>query len=135
MASQSDNVTASTAACVENWLPFAEQQIRAIEELPDGWDSEGAGRPDSRTVRAGLDLLGTIFTAVCVPKPHINPTPSGGVQFDWESGGRYFELEIIDSANASYYFEDEKLGEAKSGALRFGQPHSEFVRLLDRLIA
>jgi hypothetical protein len=88
------------------WLPFVRKQLRAIEGLPDGWDSHGAPRPDARLVRAGQALIERLAALADVPQPYVNPTRSGGVQFEWEAGDRYFELEVVAQRAAEYLYCD-----------------------------
>ena len=75
------------------WLEQAARQFQAIANLPDGWESY-APPPDVEKLEAGWRLLLRLCQAGDLPKPHINPTRNGGVQFDWEEGPRYFEIEM-----------------------------------------
>ena len=117
-----------------NWLAEAAVQLNAIQNLSDGWDSHGADRPDVNIVRSASSLLTDIFRAADIPKPHINPTPSGGVQFEWESGGRYFEIELVDPYVARYYYQNRDAQEESEGTIYDGEPLLvlvEFVRRVD----
>ena len=96
------------------WLGDAMRQLDAIQNLPDGWDSHNASRPDSMAVHNGAALLASLLEVdKRLPKPRIDPTPSGGVQFCWECGQRYLEIEIVDRDRAQFYFVD---GDAHSEA-------------------
>jgi hypothetical protein len=96
------------------WLGDAIRQLDAIENLPDGWDLHNSARPDSIVVRKGEALLALLLEAdKSLQKPRIDPTPSGGVQFSWECGQRYLEIEILDRDRAQFYFID---GDAHSDA-------------------
>ena len=99
------------------WWDDAARQFEAILRLPGGWDSHGGDPPDPDIVAAARGLLRQLCAAVAVPRPHINPTPSGGVQFEWEQGGRYFELETIDETTAVWFYQDSALGIDDEGEL------------------
>lgn len=91
------------------WLGDAMRQLDAIEKLPDGWDSHDSSRPEMAVVRKGAKLLALLWEADArLPKPHIAPTPSGGVQFCWESGHCYLEIEVLDRDLAQFYFVDRE---------------------------
>jgi hypothetical protein len=116
-----------------DWLPEALRQLDAIEELPDGWDSRGGGRPNPSFVAAARKLLTALLKAMDdVPKPHIHPTPSGGVQFHWESSSLYFEIEVLDADTAQYYFLDRGKPTEAEGQVKLGGPLDEIVQFACR---
>ena len=116
-----------------NWLAEATVQLSAILNLSDGWDSRGAERPDAKVVRSASNLLTHLFRAADIPKPHINPTPSGGVQFDWESGGRYFEIELIDPRVAQYYYQDRDAQKESEGTIYDSERLLELLKFVRRV--
>ncbi|MCH8922010.1 MAG: hypothetical protein IIA67_02540 [Planctomycetes bacterium] len=116
-----------------DWLAEAAGQLSAIQNLGDGWDSRGGVRPRVQVVRSAASLLTSLFRAVDIPKPHINPTPSGGVQFDWEAGGRYFEIELIDPYVAHYYYQDRDAAEESEGTIYSGELLLELLEYLRRV--
>ncbi len=118
----------------DKWLPRAQRQLTAIENLSTDSDLDGGTRSDPRTILRSSVLLNSIFRAMFVPKPHINPTPSGGVQFDWETDDRYFEIELIDPVTAEYYFEDRASGDVKEGTLYGGQPLGDVITCLNHFV-
>lgn len=128
-------ISAVPPAIHKDWLLEAAVQLRAIKNLSDGWDSRGAERPDAEILNSAKSLLTNLFRAADIPKPHINPTPSGGVQFDWESGGRYFEIELIDPYVAQYYYQDRDAQEASEGSIYGGEPLLELVKYLRLIVA
>jgi predicted DNA-binding antitoxin AbrB/MazE fold protein len=113
-----------------NWLPLAERQLDAIKKLGAGWDSYGAEAPDSQIIESASRLMRKICQILLVPKPHINPTPSGGVQFEWESGGKYFEIDLVSSASAEYLYEDSQLHEQVEGVFQAAQLPVEIAEYL-----
>ena len=90
-------------------------QLQAIKTLPDGWDSYGASSPDVRKVDAAWGLLLCLSKDESLPRPYVNPTRNGGVQFEWESGGRYFELEVVAERAATYLYRDDDTSVEQSG--------------------
>jgi hypothetical protein len=103
----------------------------AIARLRDGWDSQGGAAPDLATVDAGKRLLASLFRAdPAIPKPHIHPTRSGGVQLHWESGPRYFEVELLDPRTARYYYVDERLRQEIEGEISTSDSVAQLLPLL-----
>ncbi|MBI1902814.1 MAG: hypothetical protein HYS13_17080 [Planctomycetia bacterium] len=100
------------------WLPDALRQLEAIRQLRPGWDSRGAAPPNAATVTSAAGLAKALAAAADIARPHIHPTPSGGVQFEWEAGPRYFEIELLDGATAKYYFEDRDARDEAEGTFR-----------------
>jgi len=113
------------------WMTEAERQLRAIERLRVGWDSQGGAPPERETVRSAAKLLDWLASADAdLSKPHIHPTRSGGVQFHWESSQRYFEIEILNPRNAQFYYVDKAAPYEIEGQLRVGDLVAEVLRLV-----
>ncbi len=113
------------------WLPTVTKQLRAIEQLTPGWDSNGADPPNPRILRAAHTLIVCLCEAGLIAKPHVNPTRNGGVQLEWESPLRYFELDVDCEQSAAYFFQDEIEGAEVEGRVSVGErlePILEFVR-------
>jgi hypothetical protein len=89
-----------------SWLPDVWKQLQAMASLPDGWDSYGAPSPDTNKLEAAWGLLVCLCDNADLPKPYVNPTRNGGVQFEWEAGERYFELEVVAERAATYLYCD-----------------------------
>ena len=51
----------------------------------------------------------------------------GGVQFHWESGQRYFEIELVDPRSAHYYFVDPATETEAEGDLHVGDSLEEVL--------
>lgn len=113
------------------WLDAAARQFRAIAILPDGWDSHVASRVDLKTLQSGFGLLVSLAYGVRhLGKPYINPTPSGGVQFHWEAGHRYLEIEVLDPYTARFYYVDQGENQEAEGELRVGESVERALRYL-----
>jgi hypothetical protein len=115
------------------WLDAAVKQLRAIAELPQSWDGDAAAAPDRRILDAGRDLLRSLHQVPGIPKPHINPTRDGGVQFEWESDTGYFELEIVGIRAASFFFQDKASGAECEGEIFEGESLNEVVQYIRRV--
>lgn len=116
------------------WITAALRQLRAIEQLACGWDSHGAQPPDAAIIKAARGLLEKLAGLnPAIQKPKIHPTPGGGVQFDWEVGPRYFEIELTDPATAHYFFEDREAKSEAENVIRFGQSMNQAIFYLRRV--
>jgi len=116
------------------WHSTVSRQLNAIETLPDNWDSSESVAPKPRTIMAARSLLELIVgNASEVAKPHVCPTPAGGVQIDWQSGSRYFEIEVTDANSARYYFEDRDASDETESTILLGEPINPIVFLLRRV--
>jgi hypothetical protein len=115
------------------WLPFVRKQLQAIESLPDGWDSNGAPSPDARLVAAARGLVECLGQVADLPQPHVNPTRNGGVQFEWESRERYFELEVMAERAAEYLYCDEAAHVEETGNLFEEESLEEVLTFIRRV--
>ena len=123
----------STASC--DWIEQAARQFRAIAKLPHGWDSYGSPPPNVEKLEAGWRLLLCLCQAGDLPKPHINPTRDGGVQFDWEEGPRYCEIEVQGAGEASYLWRDDAAAVEEEGTISEGEPLDAIVQFVRRVAA
>lgn len=98
-----------------DWLEEAVKQLQAIKALPAGWDSYDARRPDARILHSAVCMLAALSQVEGVEKPHVNPTRDGGVQFEWEAGDRYFELEVVAERAATYLYCNDAVGVEETG--------------------
>jgi hypothetical protein len=100
-----------------SWLPSVLEQLQTIAALPDGWDSYGASAPDANKVEAAWSLIYCLCKNTDLPKPSVNPTRNGSVQFEWETGDRYFELEVVAERAATFLYCDEVAHVEETGDL------------------
>jgi hypothetical protein len=114
-----------------SWLDTAAQQLSAIADLDTGWDSHGAAPPRLDIVDGAWSLLRSLSDTGFVPKPHIYPARSGGVQLEWEIGPYYLEIELISEREANFFFSDAASGFEAEGSLRQGESLDEVVNLID----
>lgn len=118
-------ITTGETQC--DWLPFVENQLDAIASLPDGWDAYDAPCPDVRLVDSARGLIKCLAQVDDLPQPHVNPTPAGGVQFEWEAGQRYFEIEIVGERAAEYLYCDDAAHVEETGNLFEEEPLEQVV--------
>jgi hypothetical protein len=116
-----------------DWMEDVAEQFRAIADLPHGWDSHGSSPPDIRKLDAAWDLLTCLCQVSDFPKPHVNPTPDGGVQFDWEEGQRYFEIVLVAERAATFLFRDDDAGVEEAGELFEVEPLNQLVGYVRRV--
>ena len=100
-----------------DWLEDAARQFHAIARLPHGWDSYGSPPPDTRKMNFAWSFLTSLCGVEEFPKPHVNPLPNGGIQFDWENGQRYFEIVIESESDIRYLFCDDGAAVQEEGDL------------------
>jgi hypothetical protein len=103
------------------WLQEVSEQIQAIADLPDNWDSYGASRANAQILKSAHGLIRALSCVEGVSKPHINPTPDGGIQFEWESRSKYFEVEVVAERAARFLFRDDDLGIEEEGNVFVGE--------------
>ena len=114
-----------------SWMPFALKQLSAVKDLADGWDSRGGAAPRSETIDAATSLLMSLVSLTPdIKKPEVSPTPSGGVQFAWETPSRYFEIELTSPTTAHYYFEDCVARQSLESTLSLNEPLNPAISLL-----
>lgn len=118
-----------------NWLEDVRKQLTEIASLLPNWDSHGASSPKPAFINCGLCLLALLCQENGLEKPHINPTRDGGIQFEWESKSRYFELEIVGERAATYFYRDKVAQEECEGTLFQDDPLNEILLYIHRVIA
>lgn len=117
-------------AVPSEWLPAVLDRISEIARLPAGWDSHGGSPPRRDILTAGHAIAQSLAAAGDVPKPFINPTRSGGIQFEWEKGPRYFEIEIVSPMVAEYFYEDRDAGTVIEGTTSDGETLHTVIDLI-----
>ena len=92
------------------WLLPAIQQMAAIGNLKENWDSCG-GRPiDPRCVAGAAEFL--LRTGLPGgPLPSVVPTNRGGVQLEWHCAAVDLEIEFLSASRFRVFFEDLRSGE------------------------
>jgi len=78
---------------------FISKQFVAIDDIMDISDF---------VKEQAWKLLILLEVFVGVSRPHVNPTPAGGLQFEWEKGSKYLEIEIDPDEGISYFYKDSE---------------------------
>lgn len=117
-------------AVQSEWLEAVRDRLSEIARLPAGWDSHGGSPPRRDLLTAGRAIAQSLAAAGDVPKPFINPTRSGGIQFEWEKGPRYFEIEIVSPMVAEYFYEDRDAGTVIEGTTSDGETLHTVIDLI-----
>jgi hypothetical protein len=115
------------------WLEFAGEQLSSIAELEPGWDSNGSDPPSADAIAGTWNLLNSLYETGLVPKPHIYPARSGGIQLEWEIGPRYLEIELLSGTEATYLYSDQESSIETEGRLREEESLDDVVALIDRV--
>ena len=107
----SDSVVGSSDR-QDAWIQAAIPLIEQVASLPGNWDTEGSRPPDPTAVKAAEELLDRLRDSDlgALPAPFVCPIAGGGIQLEWESSGKYLEIEFLDGGMALYL--KEKQGES-----------------------
>jgi hypothetical protein len=99
------------------WLASALDDIWRVASLPRDWDGEGSPPPTRRTVWTAVRLLQSSIH-YSLPPPFVCPLREGGLQIEWQDGGRELETEFWDTGFVEYLrvFEDGSMDEGRCRA-------------------
>ena len=95
----------------ENWESF--QTLEQIRQLPDDWDSYGSPRLSDEIYTNAFAFLCSLLNHEEFPEPSIGPVSGGGVQFEWQMGGRELEIEFSEPSQNEFLkvYEDRRMEE------------------------
>ncbi len=92
---------------VKTYWPRIRERLESFKDLKDGW-ADGVQHPDKwgegygkAPATEGLDWLAYQLARYYhgnLPKPHLYPTPEGGVQIEWHIGP--FEADLVVDLDA-----------------------------------
>ena len=88
------------------WLPELRKRLETLLNLKQNWDGED-GLPIRKDCAAIAAAVLEIASEYRVPKPHISPTPDGGVAFEITHQGRELGLDIEDDLSLGVLREHE----------------------------
>lgn len=88
------------------WLPELRKRLEILLNLRQNWDGED-GLPVRKDCAAIAAAVLEIASKYRVPKPHISPTPDGGVAFEITHQGRELGLDIEDDLSLGVLREHE----------------------------
>ena len=78
-----------------NWLPELLKRLVTLMNLKQNWDGED-GLPVRELCAVEAARVLAVALEYGAPKPHISPTPDGGVAFEFTYGKRELGLDIED---------------------------------------
>ena len=87
------------------WLKEAEETLRGLATLPEGWDSYGAKSTERHAIDSAIELLRRIVQHD-TPKPAVVPTNRGGIQIEWHTRGVDLEIEITPHGDIRLLYEN-----------------------------
>ena len=87
-------------------FPELARKMIALMDLQPGWDSYDARNIELSTVVRSIELASYLLDND-TPTPEIFPTNLGGIQFQWEHGEKYLEIEVCGNDCLEIYFSDK----------------------------
>ena len=99
------------------WLLATFQKLQEVAQLKKGWDSYG-GLPLRQDIRIFAVELLRCIEGKDLQTPAVVLGSAGNVQFEWSSGGRELEIEVV-SPNAFEYLKIFPNGEMEEGEVAF----------------
>lgn len=112
-----------------SWEAEAMQAVLALKDLPEGWDRSRSKKPTILTINAALEYIGHVARLgfYDVRAPFVAPMFDGGVQLEWDHGGRHLEIELLPDGTARYLTTDaSEIHEGELGTFRFPDLKSLF---------
>ena len=97
------------------WLSSALADIARLAELPPGWDGYGSPQRSVKEREQATQLLASM-TYSDLPAPNIVPVSGGGMQMEWQHGGRALELEIVAGAQEIIFLQVYEDGTTAEGS-------------------
>ena len=82
-------------------------QLDCLKTLEPNWDSYGALPIDEKSIQAAREFIARLPPSTWGVTA-VNPTPNGGVQFEWEAGSRSLELEFEAPSTIRYLKSDDE---------------------------
>ena len=112
-----------------SWEAEAMQAVLALRDLPEGWDRSRSKKPTTVAINTALDYIDQVahLGFYAVRTPFVAPMFDGGVQLEWDHGGRHLEVELLPDGTARYLTTDAgKIQEGELGTFRFPDLKSLF---------
>jgi hypothetical protein len=97
------------------WRESVVDEIESFASRPANWDSYGADSPRRDILEGAKSLISCIAESGVPSQPLVYPTRSGGIQFEWEKGSRYFEIDVVSKSAATFHYSDAAKKEMRSG--------------------
>lgn len=88
------------------WIDVCSEQLRAVSNLPNNWDSYGGYSANSLSLTHSHNFLLQLAKTVGVLQPTIALNAGGYICFEWETDKWLMTVEINHRGIASYYYEE-----------------------------
>jgi len=84
-----------------DWVVAMLQRIDAFTQLESGWNGPGSRRVTASRIEAAQELMRRLYERYpdAIPEgaiPSFVPTSAGGIEFDWEVGDRFLNVELVE---------------------------------------
>jgi hypothetical protein len=115
-------------------------RIHEFRSLPENWDSYGAAQISNAAADWAASIAGSATFATWFqvdPRSYslrVFPLAEGGIQLEWETAGRYLEVEIGSDTRLSYLYLD-KTGESRRSESAIGVHPKTVIDQVLRTIA
>lgn len=110
------------------WIDVCSEQLRAVSNLPNNWDSYGGYAANSLSLTHSHNFLVQLAKTVGVLQPSIALNACGYICFEWETDEWLITVEINHRGIASYYYEE---GDAEVEGTDSGE-YKAIIQLLTR---
>ena len=115
---------------VTGWAGRVVEQLRRIAALEANWDGEGALPVSPAAIQRAVQLVAILILLAVRWSPHVNPTRSGGIQFEWETDRGYLEVEIERDGAVTAFLVDGTTGAEREVQLSDLRPVQALLDLL-----
>jgi hypothetical protein len=98
-----------TTSEAPSWMAPTTKALSGLLNLPENWDSYGAGKIQELIVVRVLRLL-TQILGISSPPPSVVPLSDGGIQLEWHRKEQDLEISFPVNALPTYFFCDRRAG-------------------------
>jgi hypothetical protein len=122
----------SGASHTSEWLEPVLSQLESLSSLEKNWDGYGAAAPRPEVVLAAIKFIRHLAANSVISAPHVSPTRTGGVLFEWERDPYHLEVQFVSKDAASFAYLDSNTNQSVTGALFTDDQDATFYALLNR---
>lgn len=69
-------------------------ELRAMRDLADDWDGNGATAPGSEIINSAIEWAQDLFSQNHTPPSSVMAGPNGTILFNWQDENGYFDAEL-----------------------------------------
>jgi len=92
------------------WQKAVLRKMAELMDLPQGWDSYEAMKPNREAAMFALEVLERLMH-VDTPVPSIVPSHSGGIQLEWHLNQVDLEIHVLGPYKGDFWWRDRHGGE------------------------